>query len=791
MEEVTQKINMLIFTNHYLNSLLNGMGSIISTNNNIELNRIALYIYEKEVLDNTEQDILKDILSISNILYNRTDMQVLPIDDGFYDLLLEKYKQYDNHFQVGSYIVDLKNIQQESMMKDGIKEAEIPIIIREPIKRNEIREQIHDEFMKVQKIDIKDFSECPVTFIPKDLKKGIHDTSHNHPDLVGTLDKCKFVLNKDAKEAGAFNDPNVKVLERDFFEDHIKKGILDPSKEIEIICELKYDGISVEADCGLEVVSARTRGDTGIGKAVDISPILQGYTFKRAGVMIGEEPLGVKFEAIMTKSNLEKYNQLRQTNYANCRTAISGLFGLLDGYKYRDFITLVPLSIDRMQVPEVSNRLEEINFINTIFSSHGEPLRYCYFSGSLSEILYYIKAFLQEAQIARDYLNFMYDGIVVSYLDENIRARLGRENYINKYSMAVKFDPIERFTNFTGYTFEVGQHGTITPIIHYNPVEFIGTIHTKSTGSSYKRFKELGLRYGDLVSVKYVNDVMPYVTKVECDFNRKNTNPVIEFPKLCPICGSEIVILDSGNSAICPNEECPARTIKRLSNMLQKLNLKGFAESTIASLKCSHLYEICELSEEQCVEIIGIGNGTKFYKSIMELKSNPIPDYFVLGALGFTSIAHRKWKDILSEISVIELISAYENNCMIDSLISSMPKLADTVTLSTIVNQFGFFYEDIKYIYTHFHLIDSKSMNSDVKGVIRFTGCRNIQLSERLINAGYDADGNGSVTKKTNILLIPYEGFSSTKINKVSPNCQIIPIQEFEDNMEKYIGEKV
>ena len=83
--------------------------------------------------------------------------------------------------------------------------------------------------------------------------------------------------------------------------------------------------------------------------------------------------------------------------------------------------------------------------------------------------------------------------------------------------MAVKFDPWEKQTIFRGYTYEVGQHGNITPMIHYDPVEFMGTIHTKSTGSSLNRFNNLGLKYGDIINVTYVNDVMPYVSTIDCE----------------------------------------------------------------------------------------------------------------------------------------------------------------------------------------------------------------------------------------------------------------------------------
>ena len=79
---------------------------------------------------------------------------------------------------------------------------------------------------------------------------------------------------------------------------------------------------------------------------------------------------------------------------------------------------------------------------------------------------------------------------------------------------------------------------------HYLPVEFFGSIHEKSSLHSYARFKELGLRTNDIIEIEYTNDVMPYATKVDCEKNRKNTNPVIEFPAICPSCGSHLFFKD-------------------------------------------------------------------------------------------------------------------------------------------------------------------------------------------------------------------------------------------------------
>ena len=781
------------FIVNLFNELCKGNGSVVNDSNINVLNKIGLDIYNKSVLNQDEIETLKYLIMSCNILYNRTDMTVLPIEDGFYDLLFEKYKKYDANFQVGSAVVEFKdNIMNTQLDKPKVIQ---PLIFFKPPERNELRQKIYDELsLKGQPIlNRNDFHKSPLIFEQEYISKRTHNIEHNHPDLVGTLDKCKFVLNDDAIKAGCFNDSNVKVLERDFFQDHIDKGIINRHQQIEIICELKYDGISVEADCGLEVFSARTRGDTGIGAAADISPILQGYPFRQAGVMIGQEPLGVKFEAIITKSNLDIFNARRQKYYKNCRTAIVGLFGASDAYLYRDLITLIPLAVDRTQTPWISNRLEEINFINNVFRSHGEPLRYCYFKGTVDEILYCIKQFLDEAKVCRDYFNFMYDGIVVSYLDENIRAKLGRKNYINKYSVAVKFDPLEKQTIVRGVTYEIGQHGQVTPMIHYDPVEFIGTIHTKSTGSSLKRFNELNLKYGDYINVTYVNDVMPYVTKLDCEHNRNNPNPKLEFTKVCPICGTLLTTSSSGDTAICPNRNCIGRNKKRMVNMFTKLNIKGFAEASFESLSnINSFHNLYDYNKEYYIDKLGEADGASFYNNLMNIKSDKIKDYIFMGSLGFTGIAHKKWKSIFEKVSIKELYHLWEISDSQETFNQYLSQyLPDGITKDIIVEEFPIYAEDINFAIQNNLIIDSKDSGASKKQ-IRFSGVRNLQLMELLNTRGYDAD-EGSVTKKTDILLIPYEGFSSNKVNKAlsQDNTIVVPINEFMDHIENYLGEKL
>lgn len=789
--------------NTILDCLMNNDISIMVDQNIHIINVVAMKIYniaDNEMSDENVEE-LKTIILICNIMYNRTDLTVLPIEDGFYDLLLEKYKRFDPNFQVGSYLSNFGTLNSDVVNMEE-KEIICPIEFFEEPKRDELRQGIYNDIMREGKpiLNTKDIHIVPVEFDAPYISKRTHNIEHNHPTLIGTLDKAKFVMIQDAIDAGVINDPNVSVLERDFFMDHISKGIYSPNREINVVCELKYDGISVEADCNFTVQSARSRGDTGVGAASDMTPILKDYIFKQANCMIGEPPIGVKFEAIMTKSNLYKFNEIRGKKYANCRTAIIGLFGASDAYLFKDFITLVPLAIDMEQFNQlhpdtpIQNRIQEIDFINKVFVSHGEPLRYCYFSGTVAEVLYLIKLFVDEAKYCRDHLNFMYDGVVVSILDEDIRAALGRKNFINKFSMAVKFDPLEKQTTFRGYTYEIGQHGNIVPMIHYDPVEFNGSIHTKSTGSSLNRFRELNLKIGDIINVTYVNDVMPYVSRIDCSHNRENPNPPVQIISKCPVCNSDLVVSKSGKTLLCPNNSCPARTLQRMTNMFAKLNIKGFAEATFTALGKSNLKSIAAMTREEMIEKLGEADGNSLYDCMKGLMTNPINDYMIMGALGFTSIARKKWADILTSITVRQLLDTWKHcfkeaqgnmslcTSKFEYILSQIPK-AGKAAVATISEEFVYYVDDIEFIVNNMNLIDSYGTTNSDKVQIRFSGFRNSQLVEQLITAGYDADDNASITKNTNILLIPYSGFTSTKTMKAAknPNTMILTVDEFKE----------
>ena len=52
---------------------------------------------------------------------------------------------------------------------------------------------------------------------------------------------------------------------------------------------------------------------------------------------------------------------------------------------------------------------------------------------------------------------------------------------------------------------------------------------------------------------------------------------------------------------------------------------------------------------------------------------------------------------------------------------------------------------------------------------------------------GYDANGQASVTKTTDIVIVPDPGYTSAKTAKAGPDTVIVDIDEFKANMPKYL----
>lgn len=713
-----------------------------------EISNIAVDLINKQVWDVDEQIVANLILRISNIAYNNTSIDVLPLDDGVYDQLLVLYSKYDPNYQVGAVPIIFKEQPQNEIINEKVMCVAV----------DNMNDKLFMQDIWKQHTPLREMRPINMCFLVRDpITKRLINTEHKYPELVGTLDKCKFVLNNDAIVANVFDKPSVQIFERDFIHKCLETGVINYNETFEMVAELKYDGISVEAEvCGDTIITALSRGDTGDNVATDLTPIFGGYKFPNAKNVPKDITFGMKFEAVITYYNLHRLGEARGKSYKNGRNAIIGLCGASDADKYIDYITLIPIATSLEM-----DRITELEFLNKYYHS-GEYNRYCVLKGDYQSILFQVKQFTESAEAIRKILPYMIDGVVISFTDKEKIERLGRVNSVNKYSMAIKFNPRSARSLFLGYTYSIGKSGDIIPMCHFKPCEFIGGIHTKQTIHSYKRFKELNLAVGDEVDIDYVNDVITYITKPDTQHNRNNKEKPVEFITHCPCCGVKLVISESGKSAKCPNIHCYERSIMRMVDMLDRFGFNDFSEETVRTLKLTSFNQLMNLTYEQ-VQFLGPINSSNLLNHINRLKNTEIADFKLMSAFSFDGMADETWKLILKNYTLEEIIKMicdqYEDELERINGIGSK-------TVDAIVFGFDMYLDDILYCLKNFHIINSKGLSSGPK--VAITGFRDPAFIQLLIDNGFDASDKYSVTKETTALIADDINSTSSKVQKAN-----------------------
>ena len=191
-----------------LGGLLHGVNTVVY-DDCVTINKIVT-----RYLNGTYADLntIYEILQISNILYNNTSREVLPLEDGVYDMVVRKYdSETFNGAPVGappiSFDVEKSDIGASNVVENYDEKVDIATVI-DPSNMVYYQNLINNDF-------------------PNQLDYIIHDNSpivnnqdkivHSYPELVGTFYKCNFVTTDDAIHAGIDDDdPSVGIFERDF-----------------------------------------------------------------------------------------------------------------------------------------------------------------------------------------------------------------------------------------------------------------------------------------------------------------------------------------------------------------------------------------------------------------------------------------------------------------------------------------------------------------------------------------------------------------------------------------------
>lgn len=639
-----------------------------------------------------------------------------------------------------------KYFEKEKLTKNDLKE--IKVILDECChiyyNTSETSPLTDEEFDKLLKLFNK-YVKYSTTTAPASGKRLI-DVSHLYPELVGTLDKANSM--EDVKE---------------WFDSKIPDG----DTIYEVAVSYKEDGNSIAGtfDKNKKLNQALTRGKEG--KGVDMTKF---FRHVRAELPNKNSEFGIKFEAVMTNEDFEEYNEIYYTlngrYLANSRSAVAGILGSDEGYKYTHFIKLVPLAI-KFKDMEVSRkdqlRMTEFLSKQTDFLE----LEYRIIKGTKSEIIEQIDKWYQKIiNEKRDKLNRPIDGIVIEFLDENLRKKLGRDDDRNKFDLALKFPYLVKKSKVLDIEFYMGKTNRITPVVVFEDVVFNGATCNHVSIANYKRFKELKLKKGDTIVVEYRNDVLSYIPE---NLDRDKEGELIPFLKKCPCCGGKLTLNANKTFVNCKNKECPNMVLGKCVNWLIKLGIKGVKENTlekiITNCNIKIIPDLYALQEDDLLQIDGFKE--KSSKAIIKAINSrtQIYDWELVGSLNIEGFGRKNAKLLCKAYDLKELYTFIKNKTFKDKVVEleGFSDISANNIEKGLIENFETVRAMRKILTVKSTKVDPNKVQSQGYKIV-FTGFRDKDLQQKLEDLGHSV--TTSVSKNTDIVITKDPNGSSSKLVK-------------------------
>ena len=463
-------------------------------------------------------------------------------------------------------------------------------------------------------------------------------------------------------------------LSNSYSREEIADWISKLPEDVEIVCELKYDGLSISLwyENGV-LTKALTRGDGVKGDNVvenirTIASIPQKLA-SRLAVPDSQNPLPnlleLRGEVLLPWAAFERLNKEREEQeealFANPRNAASGTLKLqdpnevakrgLDCYLYYMLGENLPANTHY-------ERLESAKQWGFQISNSIKVCR------SLEEVMEYISYWDTE----RKNLPVATDGIVLKVNNIAQQEELGYTAKSPRWAIAYKFPAEKQLTRLNTITYQVGRTGVVTPVANLEAVQLSGTVVQRATLHNEDFIRQLDIREGDMVWVEKGGEIIPKIVGKECSEDAASSNKEFEdkpytFPTECPECGAKLVRVEGEAAWRCPNEAgCPPQIKGKMEHFVSRkaMNIDGLGSETIDLLyKQELLHDIADiyaLTQDDIAsqERLGEKSAQNILKGIEESKTTPWAR--VLFALGIRMVGETTAKKIVKRFPTIELL---------------------------------------------------------------------------------------------------------------------------------------
>ncbi|MBR6438818.1 MAG: NAD-dependent DNA ligase LigA [Bacteroidales bacterium] len=375
---------------------------------------------------------------------------------------------------------------------------------------------------------------------------------------------------------------------RDEIIDFIKRIEKTIEEPVEFVCELKFDGVSISLTYEKGVlIRAVTRGDGTQGDEVTANiKTIHSIPLK----LRGDYPdfIEMRGEVIMPHESFEKVNaerdELGLPTFANPRNAAAGTIKLQDSRE------------------AASRRLDNFCYYmmmdNLPYTSHYQSLMSAKEWGfnisphmKVCKNIDEIEDFINYWDEKRKNLPFDIDGIVIKVNSFAQRDELGLTAKSPRWAIAYKFKAEQVRTKLLSIDFQVGRHGTITPVANLEPVQLAGTTVKRATLNNADFICQLGLHYDDVVKVEKGGEIIPKIVGIDLE-KRKDGSREVQFITKCPECGTELIQKDGEAAWYCPNSMgCPPQIKGRIEHFISRkaMNIESLGEGKVEVIFDNHL----------------------------------------------------------------------------------------------------------------------------------------------------------------------------------------------------------
>ena len=494
-----------------------------------------------------------------------------------------------------------------------------------------------------------------------------------------------FDPNSPTQRVGGKVSKNFQSIEHDFpmysldnsyskedlenFHNRVLKKI--SNKDLNYLCELKFDGVSINLTYENGIfVRAVTRGD-GI-KGDDVTENVK--TIKTIPLKLkGNFPLKfqIRGEIFIGLKDFNKMNEERAQNglepYMNPRNTASGSLKLQDSA----LVAKRPLQCFLYQVISDNSKTQSdnLNFAKSWGFNISNTYKLC---NNINEVFQFINDWDKE----RNNLNFEIDGVVVKVNQINYQKILGFTSKYPRWAIAYKFKTMQAQTTLKSVSYQIGRTGAVTPVANLDPVLLGGTIVKRASLHNQDQINKLNLHINDRVIIEKGGEIIPKIVGVEVSKRNLNSEKII-FINNCPNCLSYLQKNESEAHHYCPNTfSCPPQITGRIQHFISRkaMDINGIGNETIELMFKNNLIsnyaDLYSLKKEDLLSLERMAE--KSVENIFQGldKSKKIPFERVLFALGIRYVGQTVSKNLANEYKSIDnLISkTYDELIMVDEI---------------------------------------------------------------------------------------------------------------------------